>query len=275
MPRNTFTFGRDLWDPSHRFETSWLLPPVVLGGLRALFSLYIFVQLVFVLVWECRHSELGGCAVARAEFSFFTVLTDWGIAFYFAASAIHTLSYALGNGSALLDRFPRPLQALHSFFYSTITVYPFIVTAVYWGNIYSGPWFPLTFDAWRNVSQHAMNSGFALFEIIFARTAPQPWVHTAWLIVVLALYLGLAYVTKATKGFYVYSFLDPSQSSSPGLVAAYVFGIAVGCVVIFAVVQGLIWVRRWLTETKLGMPGKFAHSDRQIVDFNHAHASKV
>jgi hypothetical protein len=28
-------FGTDLWDPSHRFETSWLLPPWVLFGVRA------------------------------------------------------------------------------------------------------------------------------------------------------------------------------------------------------------------------------------------------
>lgn len=30
-----FQFGRELWDPSHRFETSWLLPPWVLFGCRA------------------------------------------------------------------------------------------------------------------------------------------------------------------------------------------------------------------------------------------------
>lgn len=31
-----FRFGTDLWDPSHRFETSWLLSPYVLGACRAL-----------------------------------------------------------------------------------------------------------------------------------------------------------------------------------------------------------------------------------------------
>lgn len=28
-------FGTELWDPSHRFETSWILPPWVLFGCRA------------------------------------------------------------------------------------------------------------------------------------------------------------------------------------------------------------------------------------------------
>lgn len=32
-----FRFGTDPWDPSHRFETSWLVSPYVLFALRALF----------------------------------------------------------------------------------------------------------------------------------------------------------------------------------------------------------------------------------------------
>lgn len=31
-----FRFGKDLWDPSYRFETSWLMPPYVLAACRAL-----------------------------------------------------------------------------------------------------------------------------------------------------------------------------------------------------------------------------------------------
>lgn len=274
MPRNPFASTGEPWDPSHRFETSWLLPPVALAAVRGLFSLYIFVTLVFVLVWECRHTGLGGCATAGDQFSYFTVLTYWGLAFYFAVAAVHTATYAR-TGSALLDRFPRVLQQAHGLFYSTITVFPFIVTAVYWGKLYAGPWFPLQFDAWRNVSQHAMNSGFALFEIVVARTAPQPWLHVAGLIVLLALYLAVAYITRATKGFYVYSFLDPAQKGGAGLIAAYVFGIAVGCAVVFALVQGLLWVRWWATETKLGKTGKFAHADRQAVDIEMVRPNKA
>lgn len=32
-----FAFGKDRWDPTNRFETSWILPPYVLGFCRALF----------------------------------------------------------------------------------------------------------------------------------------------------------------------------------------------------------------------------------------------
>lgn len=34
---NPLRFGTDLWDPSHRFETSWLLPPYALAAVRATF----------------------------------------------------------------------------------------------------------------------------------------------------------------------------------------------------------------------------------------------
>lgn len=38
MPLPRFlSFGRDPFDPTHRFATSWLLPPAALFAIRALF----------------------------------------------------------------------------------------------------------------------------------------------------------------------------------------------------------------------------------------------
>jgi hypothetical protein len=187
-------------------------------------------------------------------------LTYWGIAFYFLFASIHTFTYARWN-VALLDKWPRPLQALHAFYHTTITTYPFLVTIVYWGILYTygSAWFPTEYAAWSNLSEHGFNSAFALFEIFITRTSPAPWVHIAWLIVVLALYLALAYITRATQGFYVYSFLNPMVMQH-GLVAAYVFGIAIAIIIIFSVVKAVVWGRKWLTERKLGMDGKMAHA---------------
>ena len=215
-------------------------------------SLYAFFTNFFVIGWVCTHQ---GCVAAGDRFSYFTVLTYWGIAFYFLVAALHTFTYAR-SGVPLLDRFPRPLQALHSAYYTTVVTYPFVVTIVYWVVLYSGPWFPVAFDGWSNVSQHLLNSVFALFEIVFPRTDPPPLVHMVWLILVLALYLAVAYITHASRGFYTYDFLDPAEQHA--FVAAYVFGIAVGALIVFGVVYGLIALRKWITETKLGMHGKFA-----------------
>jgi hypothetical protein len=220
-------------------------------------ALYAFTTLFFNLGWQCVHAA-DGCAASRASFSYFTVLTYWGIAFYFLFAAIHTFTYAR-SGVALLDRFPRPLQALHSAFYTTVVVYPFIVTIVFWAVLYKSPWFPETYAGWSNVSQHALNSVFAFFELIVPRTDTPLPVHQLWLIVLLALYLALAYVTEASKGFYPYDFLDPEEQG--GLVAAYVFGIAVGCLIVCWAVWGVIWLRKFVTERKLGKHGRFSSRD--------------
>ena len=84
---------------------------------------------------------------------------------------------------------------------------------VYWALLYSA--FDSAFSTWTNTSQHALNAGYALFEIVFPRTAPLPFFHLVPIIVILAMYLALAYITNETEGFYVYSFLDP-KSNSPG-----------------------------------------------------------
>jgi hypothetical protein len=133
------------------------------------------------------------------------------------------------------------------------------VTIVYWVILYDGPWFPIRFVAWKNVSQHGLNSLFALFELIFPRTDPLPWIHVLWLVVILALYVSLAYLTKATKGWLPYDFLDPGPEGpgGPRMVVAYVLGILAAILVIFFVIVGLMYLRRWIVEAKLHMGGKF------------------
>lgn len=97
---------------------------------------------------------------------------------------------------------------------------------------------------WSNISQHTLNSPFALFEILFTNAGPQPWSHIPFLVILLGLYLGVAYITYDTQHLYVYSFLDPK--SEGGLLAAYIVGIAVGAVVVFSIAKGLQHLRVWL-----------------------------
>ncbi|KAI0107878.1 hypothetical protein GGR51DRAFT_515417 [Nemania sp. FL0031] len=256
MMARIFGFGKDLWDPSHRFQTSWLVPPYVLFGIRALLSLYAFTTLLFNIGYNCARPSLGGCETSRAAFSYFTVLSYWGLAFYFLIASIHTFSYARWS-RAPLDSWPRPLQALHSLYYSTVTLFPFLVVIVFWALLSSPEALSSPYEAWTNTSQHILNSAFALFEVVVPRTNPPPWIHLPFLIILLGLYLALAYITHETKGFYTYSFLDPQTQGK--LLAAYIFGIAIGVCILFAFIKGLVWLRRWITEDKLGFDGVFAH----------------
>ncbi|ROT42256.1 hypothetical protein SODALDRAFT_326439 [Sodiomyces alkalinus F11] len=262
-----FRFGKDPWDPSHRFETSWLLSPWLLFAFRALFCLFIFTSRFFIIGWTCTHAEEGGCYDIVISFAYFTVLTFWGLGFYFAFAALHTFTYAR-TGRPLLDAFPRPLQALHALFYSSIAVLPIIVTVVYWAVLW-GPdsSFASVFAAYSSHAQHSANLAMALFEILIPRTAHAQLlpVHMLWLIVLLALYLALAYLFHAIHGFYPYFFLDP-EANGRGILVGFIFGIAVGCLVVFGLVKGLIWIRQRLTEGVLRMDGKFARASASGPD---------
>jgi hypothetical protein len=140
-----------------------------------------------------------------------------------------------------LQRWPRILQFLHMLLWSTVTTFrmyflsslleawqnilltlflAFIVTVVYWVLLASSSTFQSAYSSkrtlhswsslliscgplgWNNITVHAMNSAFALFEVLLTRAGPMPWTHVPFLIILLAAYLGLAYVTHATQGFY-------------------------------------------------------------------------
>ena len=108
-----------------RFSTSWLIKANLLASIRALFSLYIFASIITKLAYYSAHNEkyLDG-----RDFSYFTSLTFWGLAFYFAVAAFHSWTY-WRSGTPALARFPVVLKQLHSIYYSTIVVFPFIVTS--------------------------------------------------------------------------------------------------------------------------------------------------
>ena len=74
-----------------------------------------------------------------------------------------------------------------------------------------------------------------------------PWLHIPFLVLILAMYLGLAYVTHATQGWYPYGFLDPKDGA--GRLAGYICGIPIASLVIFLLVWGIIWIRRRFTGT--------------------------
>lgn len=135
------------FDPADRYTTSWLLSPAILALLRLSLSLWAFTTIFVIFGWNDSH---GDAQSSRRSFSYFTNLTFWGLAFYFLFSGLHGFSYAR-SGTSWLRSWPSPIQAAHAIFYTTVVTFPFLVTVVYWGILYSGPWFPVVFQAWSNV----------------------------------------------------------------------------------------------------------------------------
>ncbi|KAA8892927.1 hypothetical protein FN846DRAFT_595758 [Sphaerosporella brunnea] len=245
------------FDGTNRFQTSYLFAPMVLAIIRLTISTYIFTTLVYRLV----RAGIWSPADVRSHWSYFTNLTYWGQGFYFMFAGFHTFVYAR-KGIAPLQKWPRILQLLHGVLYTTVCTYALVVTIVYWALIApdsapgDGP-FASVFSTWSNISVHAMNTGFALFEIFFTRTERPPWIHMCFTVVFLAMYLGLAYVTYATQGFYTYNFLNPGNGV--GSLVEYIFGIFAASLIIFVVVWLLIWFREWVAA-RLSLEGKLAQS---------------
>ncbi|GAM37842.1 hypothetical protein TCE0_033f08101 [Talaromyces pinophilus] len=270
MARRPFLtlFGADpALDSLHPYETSWLLPPILLGLIRSIIAIYIFFCIVYIFIYDATHND--SVAIGQS-FSFFTFLNFWGMGFYFAVSAVHTLLYAATGRSVILDKLPRVFRGLHALFYTCVTTFPFLVVVIYWAVLYSGPWFREWFGAWSNVcffsfpqfiydgvniekiSEHGIIGLYALLEVFLTTTPPHPLINLAFLILILLLYLSLAYLTHYTQGWYTYSFLDPGDHGQHnGKVAAYCFIILAIILVVFFATWGLIWLRRKLTHGKI------------------------
>ena len=235
------------YDAAHSFVRSSFIPTIALALLRLLISIYAFSTIVVGYTWQAYnlsylnlkdvniHSYLvisNQIAIGRS-FSYFTWLCFWSQAFYFLVSGAHTLVFSRRGRTWLHDeRCPTVLQLCHSLWYTTVTTYPFLVSIVFWCTMYSGPWPTGRYEQWLNLSVHGLNSLFALIEIILPATQRPPIAHLAVLLVVLSLYLGLAYLTKATQDFYVYEWLNPAHGNLSIII--HILGYAGGVSCIFA-----------------------------------------
>ncbi|KAG1847408.1 hypothetical protein F4604DRAFT_1884030 [Suillus subluteus] len=237
------------FDPACGLVTSPFFSPPSLGALRLLFAVYSLVTTITVLVFESvRFHD------SSSFFSYFTDLSYIGLVAYLWASSIQTIVFvSRGQKAYPLQKWSRILQLLHVLLYTTITIFPIIVTVVFWTLLASSSTFSTRYSAWSNISQHTMNSGFALFEILLTNAGPSPWSHIVPCFVLFACYLGVAYITHATQGFYTYSFLDPSVQH--GLLAAYIVGMGVGYCILFTIVKGICTLRcRLVSPSRLDPP---------------------
>jgi len=236
------------FDTSNSLVTSPVVSPAVLAGIRLTFAVYGLTTALFVLIWDGVKLH-----TANSYFSYFTELTYIGLLSYFWAAGVQTLVFALrGCTKYPLQTWPRALQFLHILLYSTITTFPILVTIVFWSLLASSATFDTRFSTWSNISLHAINTAFALFEILFTNVAPMPWLHLPFLVIFLAGYLGVAYITHKTQGFYTYNFLDPHKQGA--LLAAYIVGIAVGACVVFTIIRFIVVLRQRLASRYSRVP---------------------
>lgn len=76
------------------------------------------------------------------------------------------------------------------------------MTVVYWTLLASSFSSLDGVDTWSSISMHAINSLFCLSEVLLTHNPAPRWIWLIVDIIVLAMYLGLAYLSKYTLGFY-------------------------------------------------------------------------
>lgn len=215
--------------------------PYVLAVLRLLIGCYTAFVLLFSIIWDEVKYHTG-----KAYFSYFTHLTYIGICAYAFAAGVQTLLYArTGRQSYPLQRWHRLLQTGHVILLSSVVTLPIIVTLVYWALLAGPSSFAEPVQGWTTVSVHAFNAVVALFEILFTNIPVLPWIALVPNILILALYVCVAYITFETQGFYVYPFLNPASQGAK--LAIYVVGIPLAECVVFCIVQGALVLRQRLT----------------------------
>ncbi|KAL0063421.1 hypothetical protein AAF712_009625 [Marasmius tenuissimus] len=225
------------FDPTYKLVTSPFFSPVILASIRALIAFYTMVTLIVILAYDEVKSKAGG-----ENFAYFTYLTYTGICAYYWASFVQTVSFIRSRYKRYaLQRWGKTLQVLHLMLQTTVINFPIIVTIAFWALISSPTSLSTPVLRWRNISVHALNSAFCIFEVLFTNNPPPQWIFLPFMILLIGLYTAYAYVMHATQGFYPYEFLDPSVYH--GRVAMYVAGIVIGEVVIFMVVWGLMKLR--------------------------------
>ncbi|KAF8867595.1 hypothetical protein CPB85DRAFT_1246121 [Mucidula mucida] len=224
-----------VFDPNYAYITSPFVSPLVLAIVRLLFAFYSLFTLIYTLAYQGSNGF----------FSYFTHLTYIGMTSYFWAAGVQGIVWEYtkrqGAGRYLLRSWPRPFQLAHEWLWSTIMSYPIVVTVVYWTLLASSFSSLDGVDTWSSISMHAINSLFCLSEVLLTHNPAPRWIWLIVDIIVLAMYLGLAYLSKYTLGFYVYSFLDPKKEGA--FLAAYIAGIGIGEAIVFAIMYGIVRLR--------------------------------
>ncbi|KIY63109.1 hypothetical protein CYLTODRAFT_382734 [Cylindrobasidium torrendii FP15055 ss-10] len=222
---------------AYLFVTSPFLPPSLLGTIRLAFSLYTLVTLVLYLVFGAK----GQSEDASSFFAIFTLLSYIGTFAYFAVAAGHTILYS--RGKFPFESWPAIIRWMHIWLFSTVSCFPLVITLIYYPIFGYNP--PSNIDSWLWISMHGVNALFSIFEIVMTNCPPGPWRILIGDIALIAGYVGIAYVTRDTKGF---------NSTFLGMYIAILFAAEV---VMFCVVQGLLFLRRYLVE-RAGWTNRFA-----------------
>lgn len=165
---------------------------------------------------------------------------------YFLSATVIIAGNASGRGRTIVS-VREILGPIHSFFYTTIVTFPFLVTGIYWAALTDGSKWESPWSTWNNVTFHILNTLFATFEIVVSRTNPTPWFHLLGLYAVLGLYFALTCFHFQLEGWWPYAFLEKVRGGEEDSWICPVL-ISISTAVGFVLVRFCIWLRKTCTE---------------------------
>jgi hypothetical protein len=227
---------------SPRYFTSPLMAPSTLGKCRFAIGIYA----LGVVLIDAIHTRF--FADLSLWVTYFTHITFVALSAYFLFGGWHTLTYAQHGMTRGLPTWSRPLQLMHMVLQHTVCAFAFLVTIVYWA-VLAGDMSLDPYSLWINVSMHALNTAFVLFEIWCSRVTTRFALMIPSFALVL-LYLPVVYISYARTHQWVYFFFGSANSA---IVAGSILGIGGLSLLCNTVVQLLQALRERVFTAKRGM----------------------
>lgn len=244
------------FDPDKTFVTSPFTAPSALcinRGIRATYTMTI--ALVSLVVSACD----GTFTIWFTDFAKYSYVSA---SFYFVFSFYHTLIY-WRTGRYPLASWPRIFQLLHSILYSSIGVFPGIMTVIYWTIQADSSTFATPLNIWLNVSLHLASTVFIFTEILSNSIRPLSLPHVVVLELCFLLYLPIVYICAATLGFYPFTSLDPS---TPSLLAGSILSMIAAIAAMFIILQGLASSKLYILRSNDKPAGKLSKKDPNYTE---------
>ena len=244
------------FDPDKTFVTSPFTAPSALcinRGIRACYTMTIAIVSLVTSAYD------GTFTIWFTDFSKYAYV---GASFYFVFAFYHTLIY-WRTGRYPLASWPRILQLLHSVLYSSIGVFPGIMTVIYWTISANSSTFSTPLNIWLNVSLHLASTVFIFTEILSNSIPPLSLAHLLVLELWFLLYLPIVYICAATLGFYPYPSLDPS---TPGLLAGSIISMVIAIAAMFLIIRGIASSKLYLLHSNDKPTAKLSKKDPDYVE---------